>query len=102
MGRGKQQRWSAGDLVQVTMHERLGWGDKRESYLVLVLGLNTTQRKQSYPLTADLEHARKTVYRVLKKKGGANGGLCLMGLSDWTVGEMTCTNRLVQSSCVEE
>ena len=100
MGRGRQQ-WKAGDLVQVTMHERLGWGDKRESYLVLVLGLNTTQRKQSYPLTAELERNRTTIYRVLKKQGGPNGGLCLMGLSDWTVGEMTCTNRLVQSSCTE-
>ena len=99
MGRGK---WKAGDLVQVTMHERLGWGDKRESYLVLVLGLNTTQRKQSYPLTAELERNRTMVYRVLKKQGGPNGGLCLMGLTDWTTGEMTCTNRLVQTTCAEE
>ena len=99
MGRGK---WKAGDLVQVTMHERLGWGDKRESYLVLVLGLNTAQRKQSYPLTAELERNRTMVYRVLKKQGGPNGGLCLMGLSDWTTRDWSCTNRLVQSSCVEE
>ena len=99
MVRGK---WKAGDLVQVTMHERLGWGDKRESYLVLVLGLNTTQRKQSYPLTAELERNRTMVYRVLKKQGGPNGGLCLMGLSDWTSGDWSCTNRLVQSSYEEE
>ena len=99
MGRGK---WKAGDLVQVTMYERLGWGDRSESYLVLVLGLNTSQRTQTYPLTAELERNRTTIYRVLKKQGGPNGGLCLMGLSDWTVGEMTCTNRLVQSSCVED
>ena len=99
MARGK---WKAGDLVEVTMHERLGWGDKRESYLVLVLGLNTTQRKQTYPLTAELERNRTRVYRVLKKQGGPNGGLCLMGLSDWTSGDWSCTNRLVQSSFVEE
>ena len=102
MGRGKQQRWSAGDLVEVTMHERLGWGDRRESYLVLVLGLDVSQRKQSYPLTAELERMRTQTYRVLKKQGGPNGGTCLMGLTDWTSGEITCTNRLVQSSCVEE
>ena len=98
MGRGK---WKAGDLVQVTMYERLGWGDRSESYLVLVLGLNTSQRTQTYPLTAELERNRTTIYRVLKKQGGPNGGLCLMGLADWTVGEMTCTNRLVQRSCAE-
>ena len=86
MGRGK---WKAGDLVQVTMHERLGWGDRSESYLVLVLGLNTSQRTQTYPLTAELERMRTQTYR-------------LMGLSDWTVGEMTCTNRLVQTTCAEE
>ena len=97
----RKQQWNAGDLVQVTMHEKLGWGDKSESYLVLVLGRHYAKQKQTYPLTADLERARNTVYRVLKKNG-ANGGLCLMGLSDWTIGEMTCTNRLVQSSCVEE
>ena len=85
MGRGK---WKTGDLVQVTMYERLGWGDRSESYLVLVLGLNTSQRTQTYPLTAELERNRTKVYRVLKKQGGPNGGLCLMGLSDWTVGEM--------------
>ena len=95
-------KWKAGDLVQVTMHERLGWGDRSESYLVLVLGLDTTQRKQAYPLTAELERMRTQTYRVLKKQGGPNGGLCLMGLADWTSGEMTCTNRLVQSSCAEE
>ena len=99
MGRGK---WKAGDLVEVTMHERLGWGDKRESYLVLVLGLDASQRKQSYPLTAELERMRTQTYRVLKKQGGPNGGLCLMGLTDWTVGEMTCTNRLVQTTCAED
>jgi hypothetical protein len=98
----RKQQWNAGDLVEVTMHEKLGWGDKRESYLVLVLGRHYAKQKQTYPLTADLERARKTVYRVLKKKGGSNGGTCLMGLSDWTIGEMTCTNRLVQTSCVEE
>ena len=98
MRRGK---WKAGDLVQVTMHERLGWGDKRESYLVLVLGLNTSQRTQTYPLTAELERMRTQTYRVLKKQGGPNGGLCLMGLSDWTSGDWSCTNRLVQSSCEE-
>ena len=97
-----KQQWNAGDLVEVTMHEKLGWGDKRESYLVLVLGRHYTKQQQTYPLTADLERARKTVYRVLKKQGGPNGGLCLMGLSDWTIGEMTCTNRLVQTTCVEE
>jgi len=97
-----KRQWNAGDLVEVTMHERLGWDDKRESYLVLVIGRHYSKQKQTYPLTADLERARKTVYRVLKKKGGKNGGLCLMGLSDWTIGEMTCTNRLVQSSCAEE
>ena len=96
MGRGKQQRWSAGDLVEVTMHERLGWGDRSESYL------DVSQRKQSYPLTAELERMRTQTYRVLKKQGGPNGGTCLMGLTDWTSGEITCTNRLVQSSCVEE
>ena len=99
----RKQQWKAGDLVQVTMHEKLGWGDKRESYLVLVLGLHHTKAyKQRYPLTADLEHSSQRVYRVLKKQGGPNGGLCLMGLADWTVGEMTCTNRLVQRSCVEK
>ena len=97
-----KQKWKAGDLVQVTIHERLGWGDKRESYLVLVLGLDASQRKQSYPLTAELERMRTQTYRVLKKQGGPNGDLCLMGLTDWTTGEMTCTNRLVQSSCAEE
>ena len=101
MGKGRQQ-WKAGDLVQVTMHERLGWGDRSESYLVLVLGLDANQRKQSYPLTAELERMRTQTYRVLKKQGGPNGGLCLMGLADWTVGEMTCTNRLVQTTCTEE
>ena len=101
MGRGRQQ-WKAGDLVQVTMYERLGWGDRSESYLVLVLGLDASQRKQSYPLTAELERMRTQTYRVLKKQGGPNGGLCLMGLTDWTSGEITCTNRLVQSSCAEE
>ena len=101
MGRGRQQ-WQAGDLVQVTMHEKLGWGDRSESYLVLVLGLYRSQRKQSYPLTAELERIRAQTYRVLKKQGGPNGGLCLMGLNDWKVGELTCTNRLVQSSCVED
>ena len=101
MGKGRQQ-WKAGDLVQVTMYERLGWGDRSESYLVLVLGLDASQRKQSYPLTAELERMRTQTYRVLKKQGGPNGGLCLMGLTDWTSGEITCTNRLVQSSRAEE
>ena len=96
-----KQQWKAGDLVEVTMHEKLGWGDKRESYLVLVLERHYAKQKQTYPLTAALERNRTRVYRVLKKQGGPNGGLCLMGLSDWTIGEMTCTNRLVQSSCVE-
>ena len=98
----RKQQWKAGDLVEVTMHEKLGWGDKRESYLVLVLGLNTSQRKQTYPLTAELERNRTRVYRVLKKQGGPNGGICLMGLTDWVGGHITCTNRLVQSSCAEE
>ena len=98
MARG---RWKAGDLVQVTMHKKLGWGDRSESYLVLVLGLDTSQRKQSYPLTAELERMRTQTYRVLKHRGGPNGGLCLMGLTDWTSGQLSCTNRLVQSSCVE-
>ena len=97
-----EQQWKAGDLVQVTVHENLGWGDKCQSYLVLVLGRHYAKQKQTYPLTADLERARNTVYRVLKKKGGANGGLCLMGLTDWVGGHITCTNRLVQSSCAEE
>ena len=99
----RKQQWNAGDLVEVTMHEKLGWGDKRESYLVLVLGLHHTKAyKQRYPLTADLEHSSQRVYRVLKKQGGPNGGLCLMGLTDWVGGHITCTNRLVQSSCAEE
>ena len=97
----RKQQWKAGDLVQVTVHENLGWGDKCQSYLVLVLGRHYAKQKQTYPLTAELERARNIVYRVLKK-GGANGGLCLMGLSDWTGGHITCTNRLVQSSCAEE
>ena len=101
MGSDKR-RWNAGDLVEVTHHERLGWGDRRESYLVLVLGPHHTTRKQTYPLTAELERNRNSIYRVLKKQGGPNGGICLMGLADWTIGEMTCTNRLVQSTCVEE
>ena len=46
-GRMGRDKWKAGDLVQVTMHERLGWGDRSESYLVLVLGLNTSQRTQT-------------------------------------------------------
>jgi len=96
-----KQQWNAGDLVEVTMHEKLGWGDKRESYLVLVLGRHYTKQQQTYPLTADLERARNIAYRVLKK-GGANGGLCLMGLTDWVGGHITCTNRLVQPSCAEE
>ena len=98
----RKQQWKAGDLVEVTMHEKLGWGDKRESYLVLVLGLDVSQRKQSYPLTAELERMRTQTYRVLKKQGGPNAGICLMGLSDWTGGHITCTNRLVQRSCTEE
>ena len=87
---------------EMCIRDRLGWGDKRESYLVLVLGRHYAKQKQTYPLTADLERARNTVYRVLKKKGGTNGGLCLMGLTDWIGGHITCTNRLVQSSCTEE
>ena len=99
MGRGK---WKAGDLVEVTMHERLGWGDKSESYLVLVIGMYHTPRKQTYPLTAALERDSRKTYRVLKRKAGKNSGLILMGLDDWTSGEMTCTNRLVQSTCAED
>ena len=64
----RKQQWNAGDLVEVTMHEKLGWGDKRESYLVLVLGLDVSQRKQSYPLTAELERMRTQTYRVLRSR----------------------------------
>ena len=98
----RKQQWNAGDLVEVTMHEKLGWGDKRESYLVLVLGIYRTPRMQTYPLTAELERNSRKTYRVLKRKGGKNSGLILMGLDDWTTGELTCTNRLVQSTCAEE
>ena len=97
-----KQQWNAGDLVEVTMHEKLGWGDKRESYLVLVLGRHYTKQKQTYPLTAELERMRTQTYRVLKKQAGPKVNICLMGLTDWTGGHITCTNRLVQSSCVEE
>ena len=58
-----KQQWKAGDLVEVTVHENLGWGDKCQSYLVLVLGRHYAKQKQTYPLTAELERARNSVPR---------------------------------------
>lgn len=97
-----KRQWNAGDLVEVVMQEKLGWGDRHERYLVLVLGKrSSTIPNQLYPLTAGLEEQKmfKSIYQVMKYNG--KNKLCFMGLEDWSHEMWSCTNRLVQSACAE-
>jgi tRNA splicing endonuclease len=94
-------RWKAGDLVQVESTQKTGWGDECHNHLVLVLRMYKRKRTQHYPLTADLEaeaREKEVVYEVLRD----DGKYVKLGLKDYSYPNLTLTNRLVQSSCVEE
>ena len=96
-----KQQWKAGDLVQVESAQKTGWGDECHSHLVLVLGMHKRKRTQHYPLTAELEAGTReedVIYEVLRD----DGKFVKLGLKDYAYPDFTLTNRLVQSSCVEE
>ena len=99
-------KWKAGDLVRVESMQKTGWGDECHSHLVLVLGRHKQKYRRAapsrdYPLSAYLaENSSKedVIYEVLRD----DGKYLKLGLKDYASPVVRLTNRLVQSSCVEE
>jgi len=99
-------KWKAGDLVRVESVQKTGWGDERDSHLVLVLRIYNSKfsqpKQQHYPLTAyldELVHKDKDVlYEVLRD----DGKYLKLGLEDYAWSGVRLTNRLVQRSCAED